>query len=216
VAKAVKRQTSRTYNSTKRDEQAMATRWAILQAARKRFVEHGYGATTIQAIADEAGVAVQTIYAVFGNKRELLKQVVDISVVGDDDPVPLHDRPASRAAAAEPSKRKRAGMSAAITRSVGEGAAPIYRVIRDAASVDPEVAGLLATMTASMRQAMVSVAVMLAGPRGELRVPIEQAAETLFLLYSPDVGLLCVDQLGWSWDRYEEWLAEMVERTLLK
>jgi AcrR family transcriptional regulator len=217
MPKAVKRQPSRSrpYESAKRDEQAQATRWSILQAARKLFVANGYGATTIQGIADEAGVAVQTVYAGFGNKRELLKQAIDVSIVGDDEPVALDGRASVQAVRAERNPKRRARMAAAVTRGVVEGASQMFKVARDAASTDPEARALFKFLMANRRQGMDGAAVALAGPSGKLRAPIDEAADTLFVLYSPDVALLLTEELGWSLDRYEEWLADMLERTLL-
>lgn len=214
MAKPVKRQSSRTYASPKRDEQAKATRWAVLQSARRLFLEHGYGATTLKAVADEAGVAVQTVYAGFGSKRELLKQVIDISIVGDDEPLSIDQRPNVKAMWAEPDPKKRARMAAAITRSIVEGAAPVFKIVRDAASADPEVAELLRVMLADRRRGMRDAARALAG-NGELRVPIRDAADTLFVLYSPDVALLLLYDAGWSLARYEAWLADALEHLLL-
>src|SRR5438270_13886069 len=129
MAKVVKRESppSRTYVSAKRDEQARATRWAILQAARSLFLDRGYAATTLQAIADEAGVAVQTVYASFGNKRELLKQVLDVSIVGDDEPVSVDQRPGVKAAEKASDPRQRARLAAAVTRGIEEGAMHVFK-----------------------------------------------------------------------------------------
>ena len=87
----------RRYTSPKRQEQARATRRAIVEAARALFLARGYAGTTIDAVAGEAGVAVQTVYAAFGSKAQILKTVLDVAVVGDDAPVPLVDREAVKA-----------------------------------------------------------------------------------------------------------------------
>src|SRR5687767_11182338 len=92
----------RQYTSERRSEQARETRRRILDAARELFLEQGYGATTISAIASRAGVAVQTVYAVFGSKRQLLSDLVDVSIVGDDLPIPMLKRPDVREVNAEP------------------------------------------------------------------------------------------------------------------
>src|SRR3954467_14238250 len=76
------------------------TRRRMLEAARELFLQHGYGATTLQEIADRAGVAVQTIYFTFGNKRALLKELADVSIAGDDEPIATMDRPWFREALA--------------------------------------------------------------------------------------------------------------------
>lgn len=82
----------RTYRSRRRRDQARTTRRAIVAAAGRLFVDAGYGATTQQQIADEAGVAVQTIYATFGTKRAILEQLLDTSIAGDDAPIVVNDR----------------------------------------------------------------------------------------------------------------------------
>ena len=82
----------RRYDSTHRQEQARQTRLEIIQAARKLFFEHGYSGTSIEAIAQEAGVAVETVYGIFGSKRQILFSLVDYSLTGDDLPVPLLKR----------------------------------------------------------------------------------------------------------------------------
>ena len=90
----------RSYSSTKRQAQARETRRSILEAALELFVTSGYAATSIQTIAEQAGVAVQTVYAVFGTKRELLRQLIESTIAGDDEPLPISDRPDVRAVAA--------------------------------------------------------------------------------------------------------------------
>jgi TetR/AcrR family transcriptional regulator of autoinduction and epiphytic fitness len=83
---------NRRYASPRRQEQARQTRRAILDAAAKLFVEPGYAATPLTAVAAEAGVAVQTVYAVFGSKRQLLSDLVDVTLAGDDERVAMADR----------------------------------------------------------------------------------------------------------------------------
>ena len=86
----------RSYSSAKREAQARETRRSILDAAHELFVATGYAATTIQAIAERAGVAVQTVYAVFGTKRELLRQLIESTITGDDEPLPITERAEAR------------------------------------------------------------------------------------------------------------------------
>ena len=82
----------RRYDSSKRQEQAEQNRSAVLQAARHLFLERGFAATTMPAIASAAGVSVQTVYKVFGNKPRLAKAVFDVAMAGDDEPVPMLQR----------------------------------------------------------------------------------------------------------------------------
>src|SRR5512139_1844715 len=91
------RKTKRPYNSARRQAQARETRRQIIEAARLLFSEHGYTGATIEAIAEEAGVAPETIFATFGNKRTILAAVIDVAVGGDAQPVPLLQRPGPQA-----------------------------------------------------------------------------------------------------------------------
>lgn len=87
---------------SKRALKASKTRARILRAAGELFVREGHGATSLHDVATRAGVAVQTIYIVFGNKRTLLKELVDVTITGDDEPVATMDRPWFKEALAAP------------------------------------------------------------------------------------------------------------------
>ncbi len=107
----------RSYSSVRRQAQARETRQSILDAALELFVASGYAATSIQAIAERAAVAVQTVYAVFGTKRELLRQLIESTITGDDHPLPITERHEAQAVAAEPDGRRRAELDASLSRS---------------------------------------------------------------------------------------------------
>jgi AcrR family transcriptional regulator len=199
----------RKYSSAKREAQARETRRSILDAAHELFVTTGYAATTIQAIAERGGVAVQTVYAVFGNKRELLRQLIESTITGDDDPLPVTERPEARAVAAEPDAQKRAELDAAMSRSIAERVAPIVRVASEAAASDPELAAMMDAVKAARREEMIASAEIVAGADG-LRIDPEEAAATLYVLYSPAVADMLMRDYGWSPERYERWLARML------
>jgi len=204
----------RPYVSTRRAAQARATRESIAQAAMRLFSTTGYVATTIQAVADEAGVALQTVYAVFGNKRELLRHTLEAAVAGDTDPQAVNERPESLAIADEPDPRRRAEMDAAIVARISPRLAPIVKAVREAATVDPEFAPTAAEITARRRQDMAAAAQLLAGP-DELTMELDDAIGTLYILYSPEVFTALTGDLGWSIERYERWLADMLYRTVM-
>ena len=82
----------RAYDASRRQEQARANRAAMLAAGRSLFLEHGYAPTTMKMVAAEAGVSTQSVYQVFGNKPGLVKALVDVAIVGDDQPVPMMER----------------------------------------------------------------------------------------------------------------------------
>jgi AcrR family transcriptional regulator len=204
----------RSYSSARREAQARETRRSILDAAHDLFVATGYAATTIQAIADRAGVAVQTVYAVFGNKRELLRQLIERTITGADEPLPIRDRPTVQSIAAEPDARRRAELDAALSRSITERIAPIVRVAAEAAASDTELAAMMEAVKAARRHEMTVSADILAGPDG-LRVEPEEAAATLYILYSPQVADMLIGDYGWSPERYEKWLARMILQAVL-
>lgn len=205
----------RPYTSAKRDAQARETRAAILAAALELFVAGGYTATTIQAIADEAGVAVQTVYAAFGNKRELLRQLIESAVAGDDEPEPITARAVFKSIAAEPDARRRAELDAALSRSIIERVAPIVRIASEAAASDPEMATMMEMVKAARRDEMIASARAVAGPDG-LRVSEKEAAATLYVLYSPQVADMLMGDYGWSPKRYEKWLARMILESVIR
>ncbi|GAA4412919.1 hypothetical protein GCM10023168_35310 [Fodinibacter luteus] len=205
----------RSYSSTRRQAQARETRRAILAAAGTLFVEHGYTATTITSIAEHAGVAAPTVYAVFGTKRELLRQLIESSIAADENPLPITQRPESQAIAAEPDARRRAELDAALSRSIIERVAPIVRVVAEASASDPELAAVMEDVKAARRREMTASAGILAGPDG-LRVDAEEAAATLYVLYSPQVADMLILDHGWSAERYESWLTRMLLQTVIQ
>jgi TetR/AcrR family transcriptional regulator of autoinduction and epiphytic fitness len=204
----------RRYTSAAREAQAAATRRSIIDAAHALFVAVGYAATTMRSVAAEAGVAVQTVFAVFGSKRELLRQVIEQAIMGDES-LPVNENAGAMAIAAEPDPRQRAAMDAAMSRAIVERIGPIVRVAREAAASDPELARLLDTIKAARREEMVAAARVLAGPGGK-RPEREEIAATLYVLYSPDVADMLMGDYGWSPARYERWLAEMIYKTVLR
>ncbi|MDT7576721.1 MAG: hypothetical protein QOH17_3054, partial [Pseudonocardiales bacterium] len=122
-----------------------ATRRRIVDAAAELFVAEGYGTTTLEQIAKRAGVAVQTVYFHFGNKRTVLKEAVDVAAVGDDEQVPLLERPWLEELHAEPDPHRVVELWAANGRDIYERIGPIMQVVRDAAVIDADMAAQWAT-----------------------------------------------------------------------
>jgi AcrR family transcriptional regulator len=199
----------------KQADKARQTRRRITRAAQDLFVEHGYGATTLQDVADRAGVAVQTIYFTFGNKRSLLKEVVDTSIAGDDQPIATMDRPWFRDALAADTA------SAALLRHVqGTGqviarVAPIIEVLRTATAIDPEITGLW-PQDVDMRftvQASAAKALM-AKPGARAGVSAEHAADLLYGMLSPELYLLYVRDRGWTPGQWQQWVYDTLRSQL--
>lgn len=190
----------------KRAERSRLTREKIVAAARELFVARGYGATSLQEVADRAGVAVQTVYFVFHNKRALFKDVVDTSIAGDDEPVATMDRDWFRAACAEPTA---AGQLRAHVRGVRDilgRVAPIVPLIAAAAATDPEIAAQWPAGPDPRYTIQHAAATALtAKPDARPDVDAARAADLLYGLLSPELYLIFVRDRGWSADAWEEW-----------
>ena len=206
----------RTYNSTRRQAQARQTRRLIIEAADRLFRERGYAGAAIEAIAQEAGVAVETIYATFGSKVAILTALVDFSVVGDDEPVPLLQRPGIRAAQAENDPRRLLDHFARDVVQVMQRMSPIFSLLRTAARSEPEIAALLARLLAGRLQGMMFLIEQLERTQG-LRAGLdrEQAGETAWALSSAEVFHLLTVERGWPREKYTAWLAGSLARLLL-
>ena len=140
MGEAVKR---RSYDSSRRRAQAKETRSAIVRAACARFVEQGYGRTTMTDIAGAAGVSVETIYAAFGNKETLLHEAWDITVGGDDQDIVFHERPEVLAIRNEPDLAKRLMLHAGFSTRTAQRIAPFQLMVQSAAGADPAAAAML-------------------------------------------------------------------------
>jgi AcrR family transcriptional regulator len=176
-------------------------------------VASGYAATSIQRIAGRAGVAVQTVYAVFGTKRDLLRELIETRIAGGDESLPITERPEAQSVAAESDIRRRVELDAAFSRSITERVAPIVRVAEEAAASDPDLATMMRAMKSARRHEMIAATAILAGPDG-LRVDPEEAAATLYVLYSPQVANMLMGDYNWSPKRYENWLTRMILQTV--
>ena len=133
MAEVVKRR----YDNSRRLAQVKATRLKVTEAAKRLFIEHGYPATTIEAVAEAADVALPTLYRLFGSKRALLKAVLDTSFGGDDEPIAFGDRPEQQEALAEPPVLLVCSL-AHICRLFMERSSEMFHVLSTAAQVDPE------------------------------------------------------------------------------
>ncbi|MEU7834011.1 MULTISPECIES: helix-turn-helix domain-containing protein [unclassified Nonomuraea] len=199
----------------KRAEKAKETRRRIRTAALELFTQDGYGATNLQDVADRAGVAVQTIYFVFGNKRALLKELVDVTIAGDDEPVATMDRPWYVAALAADTAQDMLRAYVAGATAVLERIAPIGKVLEAAAASDPEVAALWPHDVDPRYVVQQRAAKALAGkPGARADLPVEEAADVLYGLLSPELYLLFVRERGWSRERWESWVGETLRGRL--
>jgi AcrR family transcriptional regulator len=190
----------------KRAERSRRTREKIVEAARELFLMQGYGATNLQEVADRAGVAVQTVYFVFRNKRTLFKDVIDTSIAGDAEPVATMEREWFRAACAEPTAVGQLRAYVRGTREILGRVAPIMPLIAAAAATDPEIAAQWPDGPDPRYTVQYAAAEALAGkPDARPGLSVEMAADLLFGLLSPELYLIFVRDRGWSPDAWEEW-----------
>jgi AcrR family transcriptional regulator len=206
----------RSYDSKLRKDQARQTRARILDAAQNLFAERGYAATTVDAIAAAAGVATDTVYASFRNKPGVLHSLLDLRVGGDEEPVGVIEREGPQAVRREPSQKRQIAAFAVGVAEILERSRPVDDVMRGAAAVDPDIAALRAGMQEARYTNLRQFAGWLAA-NGPLRGGLtpDDAAAMLWAVASPEVhGLLRVGR-GWSTERYRDWLAMTLTRTLL-
>ena len=191
-------------------------RAAVVDAARTLFLERGYGATTMDAISTLADVPAATVYRLFSSKHGILKALLDVSIVGDDEAAPLAERPHVRALLADADPRAQLTGFVAIAADVNSRVAPLYRILVSAAGSDPEAAALLDELTAQRHEGQRLIARSLARA-GALREDLRErdAADIIHALMSPEVYRLLVVDRRWKVDRYERWLTAILADQLL-
>jgi AcrR family transcriptional regulator len=206
----------RPYQSRLRAEQAAQTRLRILEAAGSLFAERGYVAVTLDAVAGNAGVATDTVYAIFGNKRGVLSALVDLRVTGSAEGSDVLAGEAPRALHELTDQREMvAGFAADIAQRV-ERVRPIDDVLRSAAAVDSDIAELRARMQEN-RFTKIGVFIEWLAALGPLRDEMDagEATATAWMLTSPEVNRMLRDGRGWSSARYSAWLSATLVRVLL-
>ncbi|HKP99416.1 MAG TPA: TetR/AcrR family transcriptional regulator [Actinomycetes bacterium] len=204
----------RRYDSSGRQAQARRNRQVILDAAQRHFLEGGYVATTIAAIAAEAGVSVETIYKAFGGKPGLVRAIYDRGLAGQQ-PVPAYQR-ADEMRERETDPRAIMRNWGTIASEVSSVVSPIARLVRAAAASDRDMAALLRASNAAREQRARHHARFLKR-RGYLRegVSLAQATDILWTCTSDELYDLLVAQRGWSAPQYGRFLADYMIATLL-
>jgi AcrR family transcriptional regulator len=204
----------RRYESPRRQEQAAATRAAILDAAQQLFERQGYIATSVGEIAADAGVALKTVYAVFGTKRGVLMALRSRLVRGDDEPVPVHEREWFRAVLAEPDPRKLIAGLAHQAAAMKERAGTVFEIIRNAAPADPQIAALWDQFMADFYETQ-RVVIEELDKRRVLKLDPERATDVLWTVNHPAVYHLLAGERGWTTTQYEQWLDDTLAAQLL-
>ncbi|MDT0349846.1 TetR/AcrR family transcriptional regulator [Pseudonocardia charpentierae] len=208
---------ARRYSTVLRAEQTALTRRRILAAASRLFLERGYLGTTLSAVAQVAGVSVQTVYNVVGGKAVLLKAVYDVTLAGDDEPVPLRERPEFRAVAEAATGRECLAGYSAVGRMLSERLFPLVNVLlAQAAAGDTDLAAFVATIEGERATGTRNVATFVAERFGlRAGLDVDAAADVLWALTSPDLADRLVVRRGWGWDRFERWLGTAMADALL-
>jgi AcrR family transcriptional regulator len=208
--------THRPNEGAARQARTRRTRAAVVEAARTLFLERGYAATTIEAISGLSDTPQATVYRLFSSKLGILKAVLDVSVVGDDEAVAMADRPQVRALLVDRDPKNQLAGFAALLRGVMARVAPVHRILADAARSDEAAASLLAELARQRQQGQQRIARSLArsnalGPGLRER----DAADIIHALASPEVYRLLVFDRGWRGERYEKWLRALLIDQLL-
>lgn len=199
----------RTYNSPHRQQQAAATRQAILEAAERLFMRDGYPATTMEAIANEAGVSLKTVYLPFSTKSGLLRAVWDLRLKGDQGDAPVVDSVWFHEVINENDPIRKLHLNARGSREVKTRIGGIIRVIRGAAEIDPDCNVLWELIQSDFYDIQAEI-VKSVRRNGGLRpgLSVTQATDILWTLNHPDNWILLVGRRGWTPAAYEAWLAE--------
>jgi TetR/AcrR family transcriptional regulator of autoinduction and epiphytic fitness len=199
----------------RRARKALETRHRVLDAAELLFTREGYAATTMTAIADEADVAVQTLYAVFGNKRTMLVELIYARVTGDGAGS-LPDRDDWKAMEHEADPRQQIAMFAAIATRIATRSAAINEVMAGAAAADPEIAAIYEQQRNARYEDQRRIARSLARNKA-LRPGMSEkrAADVIWAIATTRTYRALVGEREWSTDQYERWLADLLAHALL-
>ncbi|MEV4364880.1 TetR/AcrR family transcriptional regulator [Nonomuraea sp. NPDC049625] len=197
-----------------RTARARLTRSRIIEAATGLFTTAGYATTSVEAIAEKAGVGVQTVYYAFGTKRAILTEALDRAVAGDDEPVPTLERPWLRQALATPDPVDQLRLQVAGAAAIYARAAALLDVVRSAAATDPDLAQVWRTNLEQRHTVQLTLAEALAG-KTTLRHSVDEAADIALAVLSPETYHLLVTGRAWTPQRWEHWACDALTCQLL-
>jgi AcrR family transcriptional regulator len=191
-----------------RQAQVAHTEQRILAAAAELFLEGGYLATTLEAVARRAQVGARTVYLRFGTKAALFKRVVDVAIVGDTEPVDVLGRDWVQAALTAPTAAERIAASAAAGRQIMQRTGALFAVAQQAAAVEPLIAGFWQQGREQSRRVHALFWTRMAED-GLLDPAVDLAwlIDTTAILAAAETYLLVTRMIGWDLDAYERWLA---------
>lgn len=214
MADPVKR---RAYHSPRRLEQAAETRREILGAAERLFERDGFAATTMAAIAAEAGVALKTVYVAFETKAGVLRALWNLRLRGGREEVPMAQHEMYRAVLAESDPERQLRLNARNSREGKLRIASLAEVIRTAAPLDADIAALWERINVEYHANQAAIAETLAKKRALKRgLDVKRATDILWLINHPHTWQLLVVRQGWTPEQYERWAFESARSQLLK
>ncbi len=202
----------RAYRSSIRRGDAPAL---VCEAAYRLFSTKGYLATSIEDIAAEAGVARPTVFTAVGPKPVILRTVVDWALAGDDAQVPIAERPWWREAIEEPDPVRSIQLYARNMCRISGRAGLVLRALETAASIDADAADVWARFQHQRRVGLNEFAVTLAQKTSVLRYDEGTLTDTMWML-APDAYLRLVHDAGWPVERFQAWLADLLQRMFLE
>jgi AcrR family transcriptional regulator len=211
-----KQSTSRPYASRRRQVQAAETRRQVLEAAGRMFTAKGYSGTTIAAIAREAAVSAETVYAVFGTKRTLLAELIGVAVVGEGGAPLLLQGEGPQAVLRSKSQEEQVRMFCAQMAQIMARVGPLFEVMHAAAAAEPDISELLGRVLEQRLEGMRHFVRALSA-NGPLRAGLDarSAAESVWALSSAELHWLLTVQRKWPAARYQQWLAGVLGAVLL-
>jgi len=204
MSKSVKR----SYDSSGRQARAAETRLRIIATAQELFARQGYGRTTLVQIADESGVAVETIYAAFGNKTTLLRKAWYLAGRGDEQDVTLYARPEVQDILAEPDLRLRNERYAAFVAAFNRRTAPLAEMLAGAAASERAARDML-TEWGERRRDVATKYAAAAAASGQLAAEEAEFRDTIFATIEGALWRQLVGECSWSDERYASWLASL-------
>lgn len=199
-------QLRRAYDSPRRRRQAAQTRQAVLETATRLFAERGWAATGMRDIAREAEVAVETVYANFKSKTDLLATAIDVAVVGDDKPVPMRERTEFTAIGVG-TRRTRIAAAAALITDINRRTSGVNLALREAASSDPQLDEYMRVREEDRWTDIGHGLELFTGRPADPRT-----TDALWAVFDVAVYRLLTDLRGWSDDEYREWLVDTIDR----
>jgi AcrR family transcriptional regulator len=206
----------RPYNSPRRREQAAETRRQILHAAQRLFERDGYATTSMAAIASAAGVSLKTVYLAFETKSGLLRALWHLLLRGERDSIPVGEQPWYQAVLEEPDPERQLRLNMRNSRMVKARAGAMLEVIRSAASGDRDIGALWSRIQTEFHDNQRAIVQSIAA-KGALAPELDVATATdiVWALNHPNLYALLAGERGWSPERYEQWLGDLLCSQLL-